>query len=180
MASEIFGVDTRCYRLQLCQENQSDYLTCISIYPPIEIATLSRGSDNKQREGATAWENWEAALASVANAALKYFVIAELTNKQKSRLSKRQIIYRINGKRRFWLNCRKNYAYMWQKGRFDDDIKFWTKMLSEPKAIQEVHDARSLRFNLITADDFSAFRRAIGNPIDFNDNADLEMAHENE
>src|SRR5262249_6679651 len=56
---EKYDVDIRCYRLQLSQEDGTDYLTCTCIYPPIEIATLTRGP----RAGAgTHWPDWTAAL----------------------------------------------------------------------------------------------------------------------
>ena len=56
---ENFGVDIRCYRLHLSQESGNDYLTCTCIYPPIEIANLTRGTDNKQgRTGTADWESW--------------------------------------------------------------------------------------------------------------------------
>lgn len=175
---ESFGVDIRCYRLQLCQENQTDYLTCTCIYPPIEIATLTRGSDSKPGQRATAWGSWDAALTSVENVPLKNFVLGELAKNQEARLPYREIIYRMGGKRHFWLSCRKKYAYVWQSGRFNNDVDYWQKLLSEPNHVQEVNDKRGLRFHLTTAEDFSAFGKAMGTPIEFSENADLDEPSE--
>src|SRR5262249_4668084 len=129
---ENFGVDVRCYRLQLSQEGGSDYLTCTCIYPPIEIATLTRRSDNKAGQTTTAWTSWDAALEGVENTAVKDFVKAELAKRQESRLPTREVIYRVDGRRRFYLSCRRKYAYVWQLGRFDGDAAYWQKVLSEP------------------------------------------------
>src|SRR5581483_827031 len=54
---ETFDVDIRCYRLQLSLEDQNNYLTCTCIYPPIEIASLTRRGDRKSEASAegTSW-----------------------------------------------------------------------------------------------------------------------------
>jgi len=175
-----FDVDIRCYRLQLCKENESDYLTYTCIYPPIELATLPRGSDGKLRQRVTAWRSWEAALASVDNAALIDFVLGALAKHQEARLPRRQVIYRMDGKRRFWLGCRKTYAFVWQEGRFHDDINYWKKVLSEPKHIHEVNGKRGLSFRVTTAEDFSAFGKAMESAMEFFDDADLDQPSEEE
>lgn len=106
---ESFGVDIRCYRIQLSrEENGDDYLTCTCIYPPIEIATLTRGSDSRPGRTATAWGSWNVVVESIENTALKDFVGAELARKQEERLTDRQIIYRIDGQRRF---CPRHCCY---------------------------------------------------------------------
>ncbi len=161
---ENFSVDIRCYRLQLSQENGTDYLTCTCIYPPIEIATLTRGADSKPGQTGAAWESWDAALAAVESVAVKDFVRVEQP-KHESRLSRRQIIYRIGGERRFYLNCRKKYAYVWQRGRFEGDDAYWKKVLSEPGHVLEVNNKRALRFRLTTAADFAAFGNAMNQEL---------------
>jgi hypothetical protein len=162
---ESFGVDIRCYRLQLSQENGNDYLTCTCIYPPIEIATLTRGSDNRPVQTGTSWASWDAALEVVENVALKDFVRAELSRHQESRLRYREVIYRIGGDRRFYLSCRTQYAYVWQRGRFKEDQAYWQRVLSEPDHVQQVNGNRALRFHLTTAADFAAFGKAMSQDL---------------
>ncbi len=174
---EGFGVDIRCYRLQLSQENGNDYLTCTCIYPPIEIANLTRGPDNKPGQTATAWANWDAALEAVENAAVRDFVRAELAKHHEARLPYREVIYRFGGKRQFYLSCRKKYAYVWQWGRFEGDDAYWRKVLSEPGHVQQVSDKRALRFHLTTAADFAAFDQAMSHDlskVEFSETADLD------
>ena len=161
---ESYGVDIRCYRLQLSQEKGNDYLTCICIYPPVEIATLTRGSDIKPGQTGTAWASWDAALEAVENVAVRDFVRAELDKNQESRLPYREIIYRMDGKRRFYVSCRK-YAYVWQWGRFEGDDKYWQDKLSEPSRVQQVSNKRALRFHLVTAADFTAFANAMSQEL---------------
>jgi hypothetical protein len=159
---ESFGVDIRCYRIQLSrEENGDDYLTCTCIYPPIEIATLTRGSDSRPGRTASLWASWDVALESIENTALTDFVRAELARKQEERLSERQIIYRIGGQRRFYLNCRRKFAYVWQRGRFEGDLKRWHEVLSEPDSVKPVNNQRELRFYLKTPADFAAFAKAM-------------------
>jgi hypothetical protein len=174
---ENYNLDISCYRLQLSQENGSDYLTCTCIYPPIEIAALTRGSVGKPRQTATAWTDWDSALASVDNQPLKDFVKAELAKDQESRLAYRELIYRRDGKRRFWVSCRKKYAYVWQWGRFDGDDEYWRGILSEPKHVVPVAHGRGLRFHLTSASDFSAFSNAMTHKItevEFSESGDFE------
>ena len=178
---ENHDLDVRCYRLQLSQENENDYLTCTCIYPPIEIATLTRGSGSTSSQATPAWTDWDSALASVDNQALKDFVKAELAIGQESRPAHREVIYRIDGKRRFWVGCRRKYAYVWQWGRFNGDDDYWRGILSEPKHVAPVASGGGLRFHLTSASDFPAFRNAITNKIpevEFSESGDFEKPPE--
>lgn len=164
-----YGVDIRCYRLQLSQEFGSDYLTCTCIYPPIEIASLTRRRDTGPPDGtsASAWTNWADALKAVENPAVREFFNAELQSNQESRLRYRELMYRVADKRRYWVRCRSQYAYVWQRGRFAGDENFWRKLISKPASIgiRKGVSGGSLRFHLITANDFSAFKVALSDEL---------------
>jgi hypothetical protein len=178
---ESFSVDIRCYRLQLSQENGADYLTCTCIYPPIEIATLTRRGNDTPGQSGTAWTNWDAALDGIENAAVVDFVQAELAKNQESRLPYREIIYRVDGKRRFYLSCRRKYAYVWQWGRFEGDDALWQKVLSEPRHVRLVSKDRALRFHLTTQGDFAAFADAMAHQVataEFSEDADFDRPPE--
>lgn len=178
---ENFSVDIRCYRLQLSQENSIDYMTCTRIYPPVEITKLTRGSQKIQSTAALT--SWEEVLDPVDNAAVKEFVKKQLDKQQELNLPRRQLIYRVGGKRRFFLGCRRKYAYVWQLGRFDGDEAHWKKALSEPGHVQEVNDKRSLRFHLTSAADFVAFSKSIEQylpKVDFLDNTDSDQPPDEE
>ena len=73
--------------------------------PPAIGSTLPAGSPMAV--------NWDAALEEVENPAVKDFVRAALAKPHReSNLPKRLIIYRIGSRRRFWVGCRKKYAYV--------------------------------------------------------------------
>ena len=160
---ENYGVDIRCYRLQLSQENSSDYLTCTCIYPPIEIAALTRRAERNTEARASIWTDWPEALKPVRNAAVLDFFNSELASKQENRLRYRELIYRIDDKRRYWVACRAEYAYVRQGGRFPGDEEYWRKLISKPSSISKRKgvSGHSLRFHLATSADFAAFKKAI-------------------
>jgi hypothetical protein len=160
---ENYGVDIRCYQIRLSQENGIDYLTCTCIYPPLEIATLSRGSERGMVARAETWIDWPTALKAVANTDVRQFFATELTNNQENRLRYRELIYRIGGKRRYWLACRSDYAYVRQAGRFAGDEVFWNGVISKPTSVGKRHgvSGASLRFHLATAADFAAFKKSL-------------------
>jgi hypothetical protein len=163
---ENFGVDVRCYRLQLSQEAGNDYLTCTCIYPPIEIASLTRRGERSSEIRTEKWADWPSALNVVKNAAVRTFFETELANpNQENRLARRELIYRFDGKRRFWVGVRKERAYVFQGRRFEDDEEFWKKLLSSPQSVGTRFEGRSLKFVLVTPEDFTAFKNALLNDI---------------
>jgi hypothetical protein len=173
---ESFNVDIRCYRLQLSQESGNDYLTCTCVYPPIEIATLKRGAENKSGQAQSPWPDWNTALSGMENSELRKYFAAELAKHQENRLSTGEIIYRLQGKRRFWLRCTTKYGYVYQWPRFEDDIEYWRKKLSEPNHIRATRKGQALRFHLVTAADFAAFANAMTKDLlktEFSEGADF-------
>jgi hypothetical protein len=149
---ENFGVDIRCYRMSLSQEDNQEYLTCICIYPPMEIASLTRGGKVKKPDNNSgAWTDWDAALQGIENQSVVEFFRKELSHEHEGRLRYRELVYRIGDKRRFFASCRKKYVYTWQDGRFGGDEDFWRKRLSNPGSVVHVKkDHSGLRFHLIT------------------------------
>src|SRR5262249_42549115 len=138
---EKYDVDIRCYRLQLSQEDGTDYLTCTCICPPIEIATLTRGP----RAGAgTDWPDWNSALQGIDNTAVKDFYRAELGQNRESRLQTGSLIYRFDGKRRFRIRFRQKFAHVRQFGRFNADDVYWRQLVSEPNQVQQVRAGEGL------------------------------------
>jgi hypothetical protein len=134
-------------------------MSCTCIYPPLEIATLTRGSEKTHSSAPLL--SWDEVLQSVDNAALKNFFAKQVEMKQEAGLRHRQLVYRLNDKRRFFVRCRRKYAYVWQRGRFYGDAAYWRKVLSEPNNVQEVNEKRSLRFHLTKSTDFTAFSKTI-------------------
>ncbi len=56
--------------------------------------------------------------------------------------------------------ARTKNAYVWQQGRFESDIDFWKKGLSDPEVVKSVKDGQCLRLFLDTAQEFQFFHHA--------------------
>ena len=161
--SEQHGVDIRCTSLSLAtdQETGAEYLACTSIFPPPALAEQAAARNRAPRAPRSPkWNSWEEALFGIDNSALRAFALEELETGRECYLLRRTFHYRIDGKRRWNLTCRNNRAYVWQDGRFTDDIAFWQSHLSEPEAVTPVKNGRAVSFTLWTEDDFATFRDA--------------------
>ena len=62
---------------------------------------------------------------------------------RESYLRKRILLYRVAGKRRWFVTARKKYAYTWQRGRFDGDVEFWKQGVSESGDVKPVRNGKS-------------------------------------
>lgn len=159
---ENFDVDIRCFRVDLSKGiDGADYLTCALVYPPIEIASLTRGTGPRGEAATPVWGDWNAALKDIENKDLITFVTGEISKNQENRLRYRDLMYRIAGKRRYSFSCRKKQAYIWQHGRFIGDEEFWENLISKSQTVKVVDKGRNMRFNLITKEDFDKFKTAV-------------------
>ena len=161
--SEQHGVDLSCCRLSLARDTdgEGEFLVCSNVFPAPELAEQSI----RRRRGITGkegiqWPNWDAALDKVSNQDAVTFYKARLAANQKSRLERRTLIYEIGGKRRLILHCRTKNVYVWQRGRFDGDIDFWRKGLSEKALVKSVKGGHCLSFSLVTRNDLDFFQTA--------------------
>jgi len=158
--SEQYDLDIRCYQLKLATDDNLEYLSCTCIYPAPELREYAK---RRSRRGKSRkrWSDWETALATVENAALKAFFLTEINSGRESNLNRRTLVYRLDGKRRFFVRARKDKAYVWQRGRFADDLSFWKKKLSPELEIEEVDEGRCLRFYVTSEEDFQQFKQCI-------------------
>jgi hypothetical protein len=155
--SENYQLDIRCFRLSLSFDDQNEYLSCTCAYPPPEISdqAIRRGrrKSNDRYEPAS----WEEALEDVENEAVVEFFKSQLSKRTSYLGSDPNIRFTVGGTNRYQAYVRSNYAYVFQLGRFDGDIEFWSTQLKNTPSVKAVaHDA-NLRFLLRDADDFSTF-----------------------
>ncbi|MCB7128809.1 MAG: hypothetical protein J3T61_04655 [Candidatus Brocadiales bacterium] len=161
--SEQYGVDIICCRIALAKDSatNSEYLVCSNVYPAPELAkeAVSRG---RKRPGTTTvkWPDWKSALSGVTNAAIVSYYEQELKTNRESNLSRRTLRYPVAGRRRWNMHARKKNAYVWQIGRFENDIEFWQHGLSKPDDVKPVKNGECLRLFLNTANDFVFFHDA--------------------
>jgi len=162
--SDQYGVDIACCRISLAEDSESkaEYFVCSNVFPLPELAhqALARGGTGKRKGKRVKWTDWETALAAVDNKAMASYFGQELDAERESHLRRRILHYRLDGHRRWFLTARKDRAYVWQNGRFADDVDFWSKGLSQPSDVGPVKDETCLRFILSTADDFKFFHDA--------------------
>ncbi|MGH9345240.1 MAG: hypothetical protein ACRD19_15955 [Terriglobia bacterium] len=154
--TETYGVDLRCYRLALARDDESEYLTCTRVSPPREITeqALKRGRGT----GSPLWQTWDDYLKdTVKNDAIVEFVNKELP-KRSSYLGKDpNLRFLVGDKIRFQFYPGREYAYVWQLGRFDNDVQLWKTRLKNDPQVNSVAHERNLRFLLRSQEDLTMF-----------------------
>lgn len=171
--SERHGVEVSCWRLEVAADGPAEYLSLSCIYPPPELAGAA-----KRRRAAGAreaqplrWDDWEAALAGVANPAVVRFFRERLAQGCPAYLPRRALMFDVAGRRRFFMSARARHAYVWQRGRFDGDLAFWRERLGADCRIGLVADGRAMRVFLATDAQFEGFWRA------YNDDMNTKVFH---
>jgi len=166
--TERHQVDIHCYRIGLATDSETtaEYLVCSRVYPTPELGdeAVERGR-RRVEDGTSRWNSWEQALSNVSNRDLVAFFQNELTAGREPYLLKRMLLYRVNGKRRWFMAARNRNAYVWQYGRFDDDVRFWQGRFADPTGVKPVKRGVCLRLFLETASDFHAFSVAFSGPL---------------
>jgi len=176
--TENYGVDIRCYRLVLSADGDQEFLNCTCIYPPPELAKAAIRRGSKRTHKSAKWANWDEALETIENKVLVNFFRKEFDRGQDSYLPKRELVYRLHGRRRLAVVARKQAAYVWQTGRFEGDIDFWVNLSSRPEDVKPVKGGQNLRFFLSTSEDFAKFEKAITGPfqeVEFLDPSEMDL-----
>jgi hypothetical protein len=158
--SKRYDVDVRCFRLALSADAQNELLTCTCIYPPPEITQVAvnrRTSTPRPRR----WTNWNEAIAAIENPAVAGFFRRELEQGHDGPWRSRVLRFHIADRPRFSMKARQKNAYVWQRGRFAEDVAFWTKRLSDGADVTPVENGQALRFFLSTDEDFGQFTSAL-------------------
>jgi hypothetical protein len=158
--NERFNVDVRCARLSLSSDGANDFLTCSVIFPPPEITEHAVRRGTSRPATPARWGGWTEALSDSDNAALVDFFNRQLANGVPNNLSRRFITVPVRGRGWFRISARKSRAYVWQSGRFQDDLVFWKARLSPQAEVTEVADKRRVRFYLASEADFLRFEEA--------------------
>lgn len=165
--SERFGVNISCCRIAMATDSatSSEYLVCSNVYPAPELATeaVSRGRGGVKRK--IRWSDWETALSNISNQAVVDYFKNQIDANRECYLRKRILRYRINGKRRWFVAARQKKAYVWQQGRFDNDIEFWQERIKDKDGVKPVKDGKCLRLFLESKLDFEKFDKATNSEL---------------
>jgi len=161
--SETYAVDIRCYRLELAGDGDREYLGVTRIFPAPEISEYAalRGRSTEQRP--LKWADWDTALSAVNNPAVREFFEKELAAGRDNNLRSRYLRYKIGGRRRFGVSARREHAYVWQRGRFPDDMVFWKEQVGDQIDVEPVKGG--LRFYLRSNADFERFRTTVAQDL---------------
>jgi hypothetical protein len=160
--SKNYSVDVMCCRISVAKDvgSGTEYLVCSNVYPAREL--FQEAAPRGQRGSVTTikWGDWTAALAELSNRALVEFFQKQLSENRESYLRKRILHFRVDGKRRWFVAARQARAYVWQHGRFDNDVEYWKQGLSELASVKPVKRGRCLSFFLESQDDFQFFQKS--------------------
>ena len=160
--SKNYSVDVMCCRISVAKDlgTGTEYLVCSNVYPAREL--FQEAAPRGQRGSVTTikWGDWTAALAELSNRALVEFFEKQLDENRESYLRKRILHFRVDGKRRWFVAARQARAYVWQHGRFDNDVEYWKQGLSELASVKPVKRGRCLSFFLEYQDDFQFFQKS--------------------
>lgn len=158
--TERYNVDVRCYRLALAKNGSDDFLTCTRAYPPPELTDVAIRRRRKKEVGDADPTTWDERLGAIENQAEANFLRSEIAKGQENDGLRSTITFRIGEKRRYRIHSKRQFAYVIQTGRFEDDIEFWKARISENASVKTRHNGNNLRFRLRTEDDFDRFRKA--------------------
>lgn len=181
--TETYGVDIRCHRIALSVQDDMEFLSCTCIYPPPEISEHARKRGRKGVAKELKWSDWNEALDKIGNEAVAEFFRRELAAGRENHLGHRDLFYRINNHRRFFVGARKNSAYVWQYRRFPGDEHYWAEKIGSHLDAEPVKDGKALRFHLSSAKDFAAFLDAVNGhlqTVNFSDEASEDNGENDE
>jgi hypothetical protein len=162
-----FGVEISCCKVALATdpETNSEYLVCSNVYPIPELVTVAVSRGHRGVKHKVQWSDWESALSNIANKNVKEFFESEIVSGRSFYLRKRSLKYLLSGRDRWSVTARQNNAYVWQVGRFENDIQFWKDKITNVATVKSVKDGKCLRMNLESKSDFENFFRAASNEL---------------
>lgn len=165
--TEEYQVDIHCCRIGLATDHQTgaEYLVSSRVYPTPELEDEAVSRGRRREEGSGRWTTWEQALSGITNPDLVAYFKKELNAGREPYLAKRELMYRLNGKRRWFMAARNRHAYLWQYGRFEGDVEFWRSRVTDSTVVEPVKRGQCLRLFLETAEDFQAFHDAFTGPL---------------
>jgi hypothetical protein len=156
-------VEIGCARVALAVDESTgaEYLTFSQVFPTPELSEQAKR--RKRGEAPPPGDSWEAAISAANNLAAADFFRRQLSAGRDNNLRYRVVSLRIAGRRRFDVWLKREFATVEQRGRFPDDLEFWSGRLKTPEHDVRVvgRDDQCVRFRLYTNDDFAAFEQAV-------------------
>jgi len=159
--TEKFGLDIRCYRLALAKRGGDEFLSCTRAYPPPELTDIAIRRRRKIEVGETGSTDWSQEIKKIQNPAIASFFSKEVESGRKSSVKYRAINFYLGDRRRFIVYAKRRFSRVYQVGRFDKDIEFWSARLGPETKVAEINYGQSLAFHLFTSADVGNFKKAV-------------------
>jgi hypothetical protein len=123
------GIDIRCYEVVLAhdQNNGLEYLSAVQLFPAKPLAERARLRGSLRNLAANEPRTIERRVSECINDAAKQYFEILMSQNPKPRTNRRgsAIVFPPQGKMRFQLSPRPEYARVVQRGRFEGDEDRW-------------------------------------------------------
>lgn len=169
--SEGYGLDIRCYQMQLGKSESGECLGCTQVFPLRDLKdhAIQRSRRTAAADADQRWPDWDTAIASMVDPAQKSFFEQQVAAGREGQANRRMLTYRFDGKRRWWVVPSGTRCRVWQGGRFEGDVEFWKQNLASRDDIAVIDGGKALRFYLAIAEDYRLFlQRAESAQTDLN------------
>ena len=127
------GIDIRCYEVALARDtnNGLEYLSAVQLFPAKPLAERARIRGSLRTLAANEPRKIEKRLSECSNEPVKDYFEVLLSQNPRPRTNRRgsAIVFPPQGRMRFHLSPRSDYARAIQRGRFDGDEDRWKEPL---------------------------------------------------
>jgi len=158
---EKHGVDVTCVQCDFGKSGSDLLLSLLVLIPTPGLAEMAR--DTRVKAAGEESATWESRIADAKNGEVAAFFKAELNAGQER--DSQYLHYRIGEPRRLSLGLRKKHAYVWQYGRFDDDIAWWRGKLGDKLNVESKNGEGALSFGVKTRQDLEKIKQLVGGEL---------------
>jgi len=158
---EKHGVDVSCVRCDFGKSGTDLLLSVVVLLPTPGLAEMAR--DTRVQAAGEESATWDSRIQETKNDDVAGFFRSELNAGQER--DSQYLHYRINAQRRLSLGLRRKHAYIWQYGRFDDDIAWWRAKLGDRLNVESKDGAAALSFTVKTKQDLEKVKQFAGGEL---------------
>jgi hypothetical protein len=160
------GIDIRCYEIALARDasNHFEYLSAVQLFPAKPLAERARIRGSLRNLAANEPLTIEKRLSICSNEHVKRYFESLLSQIPRPRMNRRgsAIVFPPQGKMRFHISPRPDYARVTQRGRFEGDEDRWRSLSEMPN---KVRNGRRLTLRLKNRSDIELFSGFIQNDL---------------
>jgi hypothetical protein len=156
-----WGLNITCYEVALARDglNNSEYLSAVQLLPAKPLAEQARLRGALRSQAANEPKPIEKRLNECSNETIRNFFREILLQNPRKNRRGTSILFPPQGKMRFRVTPRKQYARVVQSGRFEGDEEDWKTLSSS--SLRAVRSGQNLVFHLSNATDVAVFRKFV-------------------